>query len=590
MLDAVEQDGSDLAALARRARDTSRPIVLIGFVDQENLGLGYLAATLRQYGYAVTIFDFERDPADVLAEAKASNPLIIGFSLIFQFYLPKFAALIRYLRGNGIACHFTIGGHFPSLSYQHTLELIPELDSVVRFEGEETLLELADLLGTGRDYRGIAGIAYMRDGAVVCGPLRPLVRDLDTLPYPARTYRRRAFLGRCSTHLVASWGCIRTCSFCSIHMFYRTAPGKVVRTRNPARVVDEMAMLHEEHGISIFMFQDDDFPVFGVRWRQWANDFCDQLERHRLPGRILWKINCRADAVDLTLFARMRDCGLYLVYMGLESGNEEGLKTLHKQITVEQNIRAVAILKELGLRFEFGFMLFEPATTFETVRQDLDFLRTIVGDGSTAATFCRMVPYDGTPIKEDLAKAGRLRGDVTNPYYDFLDPRLDDFCRALSEILDVSGWVHGLEALSPTLNFVWSELAVMDRLFPRLPDLSSYRQSLQAITAASNNLLFQIVEDMSFVYSDGRQMIWSSRTLGPKCQAFLERLLDERNDFVAQNQDILMGALRQPAGARPQPPAVTGACMVQRQPRIGRLAGPIIAPPVQPGCSKYRFR
>lgn len=551
MLDSVPLRAADLGDAGARARDTSRPIMLVGFLDQENLGLGYLAATLRQHGYDVTIFDFERDPADILAAARAGDPLIIGFSLIFQFYLPKFAALVRLLRSNGVQCHFTIGGHFPSLSYQHTLELIPELDSVVRFEGEETLLELADLLGTGQDYRGIAGIAYMEDGNAVGGPLRPLVRDLDTLPYPVRTYKKRAFLGRLSTHLVASRGCIRTCSFCSIHMFYRTAPGKVVRTRNPARVVDEMAMLHEQHGISIFMFQDDDFPVFGVRWRQWANDFCDELERHRLPGRILWKINCRADAVDPKLFARMRDCGLYLVYMGLESGNEEGLKTLHKQITVEQNIRAVGILKQLGIRFEFGFMLFEPATTFETVRLDLQFLRTIVGDGATAATFCRMVPYDGTPIKDELAKAGRLRGDVTNPYYDFLDPKLTEFCYALSEVVDVSGWVHGLEALSPTLNFAWSELAVMERLFPRLPDLPLYRETVQQITAASNNLLFQVVEDMSFVYSDGRPMIWSARALRPECQGFLEQLLDARNGFVAQNQDILMQALRQPARTEP---------------------------------------
>jgi anaerobic magnesium-protoporphyrin IX monomethyl ester cyclase len=551
MLDNVPLSAGDPGDASTRERDTSCPIILIGFVDQENLGLGYLAAMLRQHGYDVTIFDFERDPADILAAARVGDPLIIGFSLIFQFYLPKFAALIRFLRNNGIQSHFTIGGHFPSLSYQHTLELIPELDSVVRFEGEETLLELADLLGTGRDYRGTAGIAYMQDGNAVCGPLRPLVRDLDTLPYPERTYKKRAFLGRLSTHLVASRGCIRTCSFCSIHMFYRTAPGKVVRTRNPARVVDEMAMLHEEHGISIFMFQDDDFPVFGVRWRQWANDFCDELERRRLPGRILWKINCRADAVEPALFARMRDCGLYLVYMGLESGNEEGLKTLHKQITVEQNISAVAILKELGIRFEFGFMLFEPATTFETVRQDLQFLRTIVGDGSTAATFCRMVPYDGTPIKEELARTGRLRGDVTNPYYDFLDPRLTEFCYALSEVVDVSGWVHGLEALSPSLNFAWSELAVMERLFPRLPDLPGYRETVQDVTAASNNLLFQVVEDMSFVHSDRRPMAWSARALRPKCQGFLDQLLDARNGFVAQNQDILMQALRQPAQAEP---------------------------------------
>jgi radical SAM superfamily enzyme YgiQ (UPF0313 family) len=542
----------DLDSAGGRARDTSRPVMLVGFVDQENLGLGYLAATLQRFGYRVAVFDFERDPAEILEAARADNPLIIGFSLIFQFYVPKFAALVGYLRDNGVDCHFTIGGHFPSLSYQHTLQLIPQLDSVVRFEGEETLLELADRVSTGADWRGIGGIAYMQDGAAVCGPLRPLVHDLDSLPYPLRTYRKRAFLGRLSTHLVASRGCIRTCSFCSIHMFYRTAPGKVVRTRKPARVVEEIAMLHEQHGISIFMFQDDDFPVFGVRWRQWASDFCDALHRRGLVGKILWKINCRADAVEPELFARMRDAGLFLVYMGLESGNEEGLKTLHKQITVDENVRAVKILKQLEIRFEFGFMLFEPSTSFETVRQDLEFLRAIVGDGSTAATFCRMVPYDGTPIKDELQKSGRLRGDVTNPYYDFLDPRLTGFCYALSEILDVSGWVHGLEALSPTLNFVWSELAVMERLFPLLPDLPAYRDVLRDVTAGSNNLLFRVVEEVASVYADGAEPTWSADALREKCEGFLGRMLEARNSFVARNQTVLLQALHRPV-AEPLP-------------------------------------
>jgi hypothetical protein len=131
--------------------------------------------------------------------------------------------------------------------------------------------------------------------------------------------------------------------------------------------------------------RDDDFPVFGVKWRLWARQFCDELHRVGLADRILWKIGRRADAVDADLFARMRDSGLYLVYMGLESGNEEGLRSLNRKITVQQNIPTVETLKRLGIRFEFGFMLFEPSTTFATVRDDLQFLRRIVGDGSTAA-------------------------------------------------------------------------------------------------------------------------------------------------------------------------------------------------------------
>ena len=131
------------------------------------------------------------------------------------------------------------------------------------------------------------------------------------------------------------------------------------------------------------------------------------------------------------------------------------------------------------------------------MRDDLAFLRRIVGDGSTAAGFCRMVPYDGTPIKDELAKAGRLRGDVCNPYYDFLDPKLGAFCYALGEILNRTGWLHGLESVSQTLNVAWSELAVMERLFPSLPGIGRYRATLQNITRISNTLLFQVVDEMA---------------------------------------------------------------------------------------------
>lgn len=547
----IKRLGGSLSDAAQRPRNTSRPVLLVGHLDEENLGLGYLSATLRQFGYRVSVIDSEGDPGALLRSIRAEQPLIVGFSLMFQFHLLRFARLVRELRNAGIDSHFTIGGHFPSLSYQATLETIPELDSVVRFEGEETLLELADTLSMGGAWRGIPGLVWQENGEIVSSPLRPLLSDLDALPYPDRSKIKRAFVGRRSTHILASRGCIRTCSFCSIHMFYRSAPGKVVRTRNPVRVVDEIEALYTQDAIRLFMFQDDDFPVYGVRWREWTHAFCNALEQRGLSREILWKISCRADAVQEDLFARMRDCGLFLVYMGLESGNEEGLNSLNKRITVDQNIRAVETLKRLGIGFAFGFMLFEPASTFATVRQDLAFLRKIAGDGSVAATFCRMVPYDGTPIKDELIRQGRFRGDVCNPDYDFCDPKLGEFCHALGHFLDVTGWVHGLESVSYTLNSAWSELAVMQRLFARLPGIEAYRLRLQDLTRESNALLLRVVEDISYVYSDGAPETWSAEVLREQCRQFNERFLRTRNAFVARNQDRLLAALQTSPSVEP---------------------------------------
>jgi anaerobic magnesium-protoporphyrin IX monomethyl ester cyclase len=527
---------SDFKNTLARPRDTSRSVVLIGFKRQGNLGLGYLASTLRARGYPVEILDFEDSFEEILASIQGAQPVLVGFSLIFQFYIFRFEELMRRLRAQGIDAHFTMGGHFPSLSHEHALELAPQLDSVVRFEGELTLLELVDCLTTGQEWRSIQGIAYRQDERIVATPLRALIHDLDEFPYPDRAIQPHIILGRPVMQMLASRGCARTCSFCSIHMFYRSAPGKVVRTRKPAEIAREMRMLHEERGISLFLFQDDDFPVFGPAWHRWTREFLGELYRQDLPGRILWKINARADAIDPELFAEMRDAGMYLVYMGLESGSEEGLVTLNKSITVEQNIRAVDCLKELGILFDFGFMLLDPSSTFESILENVAFLRRIVGDGYMAAEFCRMIPYDGTPIKDQLAQQGRLRGDICHPDYDFLDPRLYQFYVAVNELLNITGWIHGLQALSPQLKYAWSEFAVIERLFPGVPDTETYKNTLRRITKASNEVLFEVVEDLVYAFLEDRRPKHSQQALREQCSHFVENLLEARNEYVIRNR------------------------------------------------------
>ena len=543
-LSSAKARAQTLETFRRAPRETSRPIMLIGFQEQSNLGLGYLSATLKRHGYRVDVFDFDQDTAVLLAHARASDPLLIGFSLIFQFYVERFARLIRMLRREGVGCHFTMGGHFPSLSADHAFELMPGIDSIALFEGEVTLLELADALSLGREWRLIQGLAR-RDGArVAANALRPLLADLDELPYPERNdIRPMTIVGRKAAPIVASRGCIRTCSFCSIHVYYRTAPGKIVRTRKPRSVVEEMRSLYDQDRVRIFLFQDDDFPLYGPKWRKWAHEFVDELYRQDLAGRMIFKINCRADAVEAELMARLRDAGLCVVYMGLESGSEDGLETLNKEITVEENLKAVATLKSLALHFEYGFMLFDPSSTFETIAESLAFLRAIVGDGTAPASFCRMVPYDGTPIKDELVRTGRFKGDIVNPDYDFLDPTVERFFHALNRMVHVSGWIHGVEALTPQLQCANTEIAVMERLFPALPGFGAYKTALKELTQSANETLFRIVEDTRRAYLNGSAPTWTPELARWETVSFRERLFRLHDQFLAANERILLDAI-----------------------------------------------
>lgn len=195
--------------------------------------------------------------------------------------------------------------------------------------------------------------------------------------------------------------------------------------------------------------------------------------------------------------------------------------------------------------FEYGFMLFDPSTTFESIADNLEFLRTIVGDGATAASFCRMVPYEGTPIKDELARSGRLKGDICHPDYDFLDPRVDAFFHALNEMVHVSGWIHGVGALTVQLQYIKAELAAMKVLFPPLPGYAGYSATVREITKAANQVLFKVVDDVLRQHRDGQLHNWTPLKVRDACVDLQKRLLSERNSFVGDNQEILMRALRE---------------------------------------------
>jgi radical SAM superfamily enzyme YgiQ (UPF0313 family) len=514
--------------------------VLIGFQDQGNLGMGYLGAVLVEHGYSVEVLEFRTGHEAIIDAVTRAQPLVVGFSLIFQFFLPEYVALAQALRDAGVTAHFTIGGHYPSLCHDEVLEAMPQLDSVARFEGELTLLDLVTCLSQGVDWHQVAGLAWLDQGEVVGSDPRPLVEDLDTLPLPLRPGEPEHVLGWKTLPVLASRGCARRCSFCSIQTFYRAAPGKVVRVRQPAEVVREMRALADEHGISIFLFQDDDFPLFARYRREWAPRLIEELHDQGMARRAIWKISCRAEYVEPELFRQLQDAGLYMVYMGLESGSEEGLSVLRKGISVETNRRAIEVLKELGLLFQYGFMLFDPSSTFESVRTNIGFLRSIVGDGSAGALFCRMLPYGGTPIRDQLAAEGRLRGDVVRPDYDFLDLRLNEYHRRLDEA--VSHWVHG-DGASFQLNMAWHEVAVMRRLVGTLDGIDLYEEALRRLTAESNEGLFRFVEETSTRFEAGDDAMLQPNAVRATCLEIVDRMLGLRNAFVEANKQHLIGAL-----------------------------------------------
>jgi anaerobic magnesium-protoporphyrin IX monomethyl ester cyclase len=213
---------------------------------------------------------------------------------------------------------------------------------------------------------------------------------------------------------------------------------------------------------------------------------------------------------------------------------------LNKQMSVEQNLAAVRTLKELELNVSYGFMLFDPSSTFASVRENLIFLKNVTGDGRAAAVFSRMLPYGGTPIREALKKEGRLRGDLTRPDYVFHDLRLNEFYDMLMPT--VRPWIYR-QGLTYQLDYAWDEFTTVTRLAPGVQGAEGYHTALQSLTKEANASLFRHVEACLDGFERGDR---SPLVVGPGrayCEAGIERLVGLRNDFIARNVTHLVDVM-----------------------------------------------
>lgn len=478
-----------------------RPVFFVAFQEQDNLGVGYLASVVRDAGYPIKILDFRLGCEVILEEILRQGPLIVGFSIIFQYHISRFRELLDYLRRNSVTCHFCAGGHYPSLRFRQLMDDIPQIDSVVLFEGEYTFRELVQTLDKGGDWQQITGVAFRRNGTPIANPLRPLEDDLDNFPTPARAPLRTYALGKKYATLLASRGCVHNCAYCSIRTFYSQPPGRIKRMRRPDRVVREMELLHQQMGASVFMFQDDDFPVAEKLAKNWIHEFCDLLREKKLADRILFKINCRPDEVEEDLFRIMRSHGLFLVYLGIESGTDEGLRLMNKRATVQDNLTAVDILNRLDIDADYGFMLFDPGSTFASVRSNLQFLDAICHNGFMPINFCKMLPYAGTQVESQLAKAGRLKGEAGFIDYGFLDESLDSLFSFVSNTF--FGWLMDHDGLLNLQRWARYNLAIYHEYFPPNPQFDKLRNETRAIVDESNRFMLGSLARICDVFEQG---------------------------------------------------------------------------------------
>lgn len=469
-----------------------RDVLLLGYEDEENLGLRYIAAYLKENGVSVEIIPLRSLERDLLLnKILISEPKIIGFSMIFQRMLPEFADLISFLRHREVQCHFTMGGHYPSIEYKKTLDLIPGLDTIVRHEGELSLLELCRNIDDPGRWTRVKGIVFRSTEGIKLTDARPLVENLDSLPFPLRDCQARDHRGLKVSSLIASRGCYHNCSFCSIQEFYREAPGQRRRSRSPENVIKEMRDLFES-GTRIFIFKDDDFDMITSSQKRWIGLFADGLKRSHLADNILWRISCRVDELDYEMVKLLKDVGLEFLYLGIESGSDHGLKTFNKHYKVNDVYRAIEILENAGMDYEYGFMMFDPDSTFSSIKESMSLLRELGRGGKRVIHFTKMFPYAGTSIHQRLENEGRLQGSLDSPNYKYLDPKMDlleaFFSLAFYDMLfDDQGLVNRL--LSAKFDSI-----ILERFFEESYDCERYKKDVRRLTELCNESMIETME------------------------------------------------------------------------------------------------
>jgi anaerobic magnesium-protoporphyrin IX monomethyl ester cyclase len=310
-----------------------------------------------------------------------------------------------------------LGGiHFSSVP-EESLNDFPEIDFIVKGEGEVTLTELIKTLRNGGDPGSVSGMSFRRNGQVVHTPDRTLIDDLDTLPYPAyhlvrdnvKHYHFTMMAGRNVVYLnmEGSRGCDFKCSFCTQWKHW----GSCWRTKSPKRIVDEIEFLHKEFGGEFIWLTDDN-----IDYTRRGKVLWEELRTRDFKDDIMLFFQARTDDVanNPDLVAKLRDVGNYWVMMGVENHDEETLKQYRKGITVPDAYKAVKLLNDNDIFSHTMFVIGSRKDDAASIERLREFSIDI---GADFSIYTALTPFPGTEHFEEAKRNGWIE-DTNYSHYD----------------------------------------------------------------------------------------------------------------------------------------------------------------------------
>jgi anaerobic magnesium-protoporphyrin IX monomethyl ester cyclase len=360
------------------------------WIKNPYLSLGYLSAVLeRRYHYCEIVEGkFEKLTVDKVVERVIRiKPDLIGITS-WTMEIQQAANVADCIKNALKSVPIVIGGSHANALPKTTLIDFPAFDFLIYGQGEDTLCELVDNLKDGKDFSKINGLVYRSEGNVIQNSPRVIEEDLTALPFPAW----HLFPYTSNLSIMTERGCPYQCIFCARNL------GKRIRSRPPEHVVEEL-----EHIINRFQPRrvDIEDENFGLH-RERTKEILSMIIKKGFNKKVSFGCQSRVDVADQELYQMMRQAGFIEIALGIESGNQEILKTIKKSITLDQAKKAVALAKSVGLKVQCFFILGHPYETIETIRNTIDLAVKLKPH---RLSFALMVPYPGTEIYE-MAKRG----------------------------------------------------------------------------------------------------------------------------------------------------------------------------------------
>ncbi|MBW2999492.1 B12-binding domain-containing radical SAM protein [Candidatus Woesearchaeota archaeon] len=383
------------------------------------LGLAYLAGALREK-YTVNVLDLtakaaieNKNPEEILnIELRKHQPEIVGITSTS----PTHKSALKIARKVKQQSNIPIikGGPHETNCAETTIRNNPEIDYSVVGEGEETIVELAERIFSGKNVKGIRGIVYRKHRNVVNNGRRNLISNLDILPRPARDlfylnedfdryYSAGLFEGKKSTSITTSRGCPYSCSFCSSRVNWGEADenGKIksrLRQRSIVNVIEEIEELYSQ-GFRGLMFEDD----MSIANKKWFLGFAKKIKEKGLS--IEYTLQTRVNAIDKEVAKALSESGCKLMYFGVESGVQDILDICNKKITIAQAKKAFEIANKYGIKsiasIQFG-LPGEDLDGLSTVRETIRVLNEELRPDAFFVSYTCLYPGSPLAIQEGV--------------------------------------------------------------------------------------------------------------------------------------------------------------------------------------------